>query len=152
MADPLTVLYDQIVAAFRSECKGRFRLVSWNTSNSPQLDKPSAQDLPEIQIRPLGGNAVLGARSCSTVVSTQFAVTLITGTHVLGAALFPIQWLMIGILYRLQYSIVAENVRVDSVVSGITDASAASNRNIAGWASQWTITVDQAFGASNLGV
>jgi hypothetical protein len=149
--DPLTQLYDNIVSAFKSECKGRFRLVNWNSSRNPQLDRPAAADLPEVQIRPIGANVILGARSCSTVVTCQTAITLTTGDYILGKALFPIEWLIIGILYRLQYSLVAENVRIESVTTGITDPSAVANRGITGWASQWNISVDLAFGASSLG-
>lgn len=151
MVDPFTQLYDDIVAAFKAECKGRFRLVDWNTSRNPQVDKPSAADLPEIQIRPVSGTVTLGARSCSTVVSRQIAVTLTTGDFILGKHLFPIEWLIVGILYRLQYSIVSENLRIDNVTTGITDPGAQANRGVTGWASQWNISVDLAFGASSLG-
>lgn len=153
MADPFTTLYDEVVRAFRTEAKGRFRLVDWNTSRNPQHDKPSAQDLPEVQIRPTDSQIVLGARSCATEVVKNFSVTLVTGDFILGKLLYPLEWTILGILYRLQYSLVetldiAEDVTVNQTTTGILDPQA--NRGVVGWASTWNISVHMSFAASEL--
>lgn len=151
--DPLTKAYDTTVSTFRAHAKGRFRLVDWNSTRNPQLDKPTAADLPEVQIRPTGKTIILGGRSCATTVVQEFSITIVTGDFVLGKILFPIEWLVLAILYNLQYSLVeeleiAEDVTVAQITEGITDP--AGTRNIAGWASGWTVGIHMAFAASEL--
>jgi hypothetical protein len=153
MADPFTKVYDEIVKAFRDTAKGRFRLVDWNSSRNPQHDRPTAQDLPEVQIRPDTSVIVLGARSCATTVVKDFAVNLTTGDFILGKILYPTEWVILGILHRLQYSLVedldlAEDVTVQQITTGILDPQA--NRGIVGWASTWNISVHMSFAASEL--
>ena len=153
MTDPFTKVYDELVKAFRTDAKGRFHIVDWNTSRNPQHDRPTAQDLPEVQIRPDSSAIVLGARSCATTVAKDFVVTVLTGDYILGNKLYPIEWIILGILYRFQYSLVedldlAEDVTVQQITTGILDPAA--NRNIVGWASSWNITVHMSFAASEL--
>lgn len=154
MVDPFTQVYDEIVGAFRGEARGRFQLVDWNSTRNPQHDLPQASDLPEVQIRPIGASVQLGGRSCATVVTRDHTVTLLTGDLVLGKILFPIEWLIVGILYRLQYKKLnalkfVEDVRVTNVTTGIVDP--ASTRSIHGWASAWNISVTMSFAEAQLG-
>ena len=151
--DPLTKVYDAVCLAFRSNAKGRFHLVDHNSSRNPVLDKPTAMDLPEVQIRPTSKVIVLGARSCATTVVQEYQVTIVTGDFILGKILFPVEWHILAILHSLQYSLVedldlAEDVAISQITEGIADPN--GSRNIVGWASSWTISVHMAFAASEL--
>ena len=151
--DPLTKVYDAVCLAFRSNAKGRFRLIDHNSTRNPVPDSPMAADLPEVQIRPTSKSVVLGARSCATVVVQEYQVTIVTGDFILGKILFPVEWHILAILHSLQYSLVeeldlAEDVSVAQITEGI--AEPIGSRNIVGWASSWTISVHMAFAASEL--
>lgn len=153
MAEKFTPIYDAIVRAFRDNAKGSFRLVDWNSTRNPQLDSPTAQDFPEVQLRPLGMRPVLGGRSCSTTVELDYSLTIVTGDFILGKLLNPTDWRILCILHSLQYSLVeqlgiAEDVSVVQSTTGTLDPN--GNRGIVGWASNWTITVATSFTAAQL--
>ena len=153
--DPFTILYDAIVAHLKT--KG-VNVVDWNSSRGPQPDVPATSDMPEFQVRPTGMSLVLGARSCATEVTRDFAVVLNTNDFRVGRYLFPGEWTLTKAVHDLQYGALdalsyldrrfVESCIITGSVSGVIDP--ATGRNIVGWSSLWTIRVRMSFSPSDM--
>jgi hypothetical protein len=158
--DPFTLLYDAIIKQLTDRSRGRYRVISWNTSTNPKPDVRSEADCPEWMLVPTNSNFVLGGRSCSTTFTKTFALSQVTASKVLGKGLFTQEWILLSALYDLQYDGLAgltyndrefvEDVRIDNTITGMTTPEA--GRPMPGWGTAWTIAVAGSFPASDFEV
>lgn len=155
--DPFTKVYDALVDAIQQR---KLNVVDWNGLKNPRLDVPSTSDYPEVDLRPSAGGFTVGGSSCASDYTQQYTITVNTNDNRLGQYLLPIEWVLAKLVYSLQYgdallglkhnnrSFVI-NVTATSHVKGIVDTSG-SRPQIAGWSSQWVISVDMSFSKEDL--
>ncbi len=158
MADPFSQLYDRIVKVLKDYSDQKYRVLDWNSVRSPQPDVASTSDMPEWQVRPTGGNYTIGGRSCASECVRDFSLTMTTGVLILGKHMLPGEWALHKALYAMQYGALdslkwedrsfVERVEVTGIIAGITDPTV--ERQIKGWASQWTIRTYLSFSNSDL--
>jgi len=128
------------------------------TDRDPIKNSAQDADYPELLLVPTGViETNLTNSSCTTKVSRQYSWWLTTGDFRTNYRLFPVQWAVVcamadfsTVLSPLTYDgeLFVKRVQVGSAVEGVNDQRL--NRNIRGWSSIWSCTVDMYFKQSIL--
>ena len=152
--DPFTILYTAMEAELRAACP---TIVSWNSSTDPE--PAPVTRVPELQLRPTFTMVMLGASSNQTDVQRTFQILINSGDQRLGQGIFPIEWRLLGCLYRMKYEILdnltyqghtfVHTVEITAANVGLSNAD--QNRGIKGWTALWDVVVHMSFSPADLG-
>lgn len=119
----------------------------------PVKNNAQDADFPELILSTNGvAEANLNASSCGASIRRQYSWMITTGDFRTNYRLFPVQWAVFCAMGDYEASLApltyagerfVKIMRVGGSVEGITEMKL--NRNIRGWASVWSCTVDYMF-------
>lgn len=150
--DPFTQAYDALVALF-ADHEGVQHLVKKGnliayTGGSGDSTKGNIQsgDLPEIEVRPAGGEAQLWFSSSSAAVVRRFVVGITTGELRIDKWLFPLEWELLRALagttdnLGLSFVVKVSIEGFDEERSGTEE-----HRGTKGWVALFSVVVEMNF-------
>lgn len=154
--DPFTRVYNAIMALFAdhdgvSDLVKPGNLVSYATkSRDPLKVNVQSGDLPEIEVRPAGGEATLWKTSDSTEVIRRYVVGIATGDLRVDESLFPLEWELLRALAGTTSNLGLPFV-VNVHIEGFDEESEATDRHrgTKGWVALFTVGVQMYFNRQN---
>jgi hypothetical protein len=157
--DPFTQVHRAIAKAILADARVAEQVkannvVTWDNTRGPIKERLTTADLPELQLR-AGTLAVnLGSKSCGTELTRAYSLVLNTGEQQLSVNLYPLEWALIGVAYRLKFEYLLSGLlykkrsfvtdcNIVSAEAGLSSAD--DNRGITGWTALWTLEVQMNF-------
>ena len=150
--DPFTLAYDALVALF-ADHEGVQHLVKKGNliaytggSGDPTKGNIQPGDVPELEVRPAGGEAQLWFTSSSAAVIRRFVVGLTTGELRVDKSLFPLEWELLraiaGTTNNLGLSFVVK-VSIEGFDEERTGTE--EHRGTKGWVALFSVVVEMNF-------
>lgn len=154
--DPFTRVYDALVALFANhdgvqDLVKTGNLIDYSGDRTePTKENIQAGDVPELEVRPAGGEGQLWFSSTSATVVRRYAVGLTTGDLRAAKSLFPLEWQLIRALAGTTDDLGLSFVHKVSI-EGFDEEREATDRHrgTRGWVAVFAVVVEMNFDKKN---